>query len=93
MIIKLNRFVRHCKGIFWYYRFKEVEPYYNEHTKSVNVSVDCWYIGVQLGGTVWGKEEHYYDGMTATVINILGLRFIKGYDYEWEDLGTQTWLI
>lgn len=95
MIIKLNRFVRHCKGIFWYYRFKEVEPYYNETTKSVNVYVDCWYIGIQLitGNDKWfGYEELYYDGMTAKVITILGVKFIKGYDYEWEDLGTQIWL-
>lgn len=93
MPIKVDRFVRHCRGIFWYYRVDPTEPYYNDHTKSMNEWVDCWYVGIQLitGKDRWfGYEEFYYDGMTAKVLTILGVKFIKGYDYEWEDLGKQN---
>ena len=84
---KSKRFIYHCKGIFFYYKFRDEKPYYNKHTKSMNAWRDCWYVGVQLGGTLWGREEFEYDGMKATAFNVLGVRFFKGYDYEWEDLG------
>lgn len=87
MTIKVDRVVLHQRGIFWYYKLREVKPYYNEFTKSMNVYVDCWYLGIQLGGKLWGSEYHEYDGMRAEAFNILGLRFIKGTDYVWEDLG------
>ena len=82
-----KRFVYHSKGIFFYYRFKEVDPYYNEYTKSKNIYRDGWYVGVQLHNKMFEYETSYYDGMEVTALTILGIRFIKGYDYEWENLG------
>ncbi len=82
-----KRFILHAKGLFFYYKFKTEPTYYNDSTNSINDYRHEWYVGVQLDGKLWGKEDIRYDGYHATVINILGLRFIKGYSYEWEDLG------
>lgn len=90
---KAKRFVYHCKGVFFYYRFVDEDPYYNKHTQSMNAWRDSWYVGVQLrtGNDKWfDYEDLYYDGMTAKVVTILGVKFIKGYDYDWEDLGKQN---
>lgn len=86
----LERFVVHCKGIFFYYKHKDEETYYNDHTKSLNNYRHCWYIGVQLrtGNDKWfDYEDLYYDGMTAKILTVFGVKFIKGYDYDWKDLG------
>lgn len=82
-----KRIILHCRGIFFYYKFKDEPTYYNDYTKSMNNYRHEWFVGIQLNGESWGKEDTRYDGHTATVWNFLGLRFIKGYSYEWEDLG------
>jgi len=56
----------------------------------VNSWTDRWYVGVQLitrNDKWFDYEDLYYSGMTAKVLTILGVKFIKGYDYDWEDLG------
>lgn len=86
----IERFVVHCKGIFFYYKHKDHEPYYNERTKSMNEYRDNWYVGIQLrtGNDKWfDYEDLYYDGMTAKILTVFGVKFIKGYDYDWKDLG------
>lgn len=82
-----KRILFHSRGIFFYYKFKDEPTYYNEHTKSLNDYRHEWYVGIQLGGKLWGREDLRYDGFCASIFNILGLRILKGYSYEWEDLG------
>lgn len=83
---KPKRFVYHCRGIFFYYKIKEAAPYYNENTKSMNAWRDNWYVAIQLRNKLFEYENSYYDGMEVTCLTILGIGFLKGYDYEWENL-------
>jgi len=75
------------KGIFFNYR-QTHRLFKNKYFSNADWNcVEQWFVGVQLHAKLldW-NFDNYYDGHTVSDVTILGVRFLKGYTWQSEQI-------
>lgn len=78
----MPKIYRHAGGLFIEYRTKETY-FRNKHDRNNEWRmVEYWMFGIRFDKKLYQYDTGYYDGHTYAALTILGVTFLKIYDYD-----------